>query len=57
MKKFDNIVLSDTAPSIYSIWLRDGKLYYFSNGKQIEITIATVTPTQSLSETNKTDEE
>lgn len=57
MKKFDNIVMSDTAPSIYSIWLKNGKLFYFSNGTWVEISTATVTQTQALSETTKTDEE
>lgn len=57
MKKFDNIVMSDTTPSIYSIWLKNGKLFYFSNGTWVEISTATVTQTQALSETTKTDEE
>lgn len=56
MKKFDNIVMSDTAPSIYSIWLKNGKLFYFSNGTWVEISTATVTQTQALSETTNTDE-
>lgn len=49
MKKFDNIVLSDTAPSIYSIWLRNGKLYYFNNGTWVEISTATITESLELS--------
>lgn len=57
MKKFDNIVMSDTTPSIYGIWLKNGKLFYFSNGTWVEISTATVTQTQALSETTKTDKE
>lgn len=43
MKKFENIVLSDNEPNVYSIWLKNGKLYYFSNGTWNEITTATIT--------------
>lgn len=53
MKKFENIVMSDEAPSIYSIWLKGNKLYYFNNGTWVEITTATVTEPATI----KTDEE
>lgn len=32
MKKFDNIVMSQTEPSTTSLWLKDGKLYYYDGG-------------------------
>lgn len=57
MKKFENIVLSDTEPSIYSIWLKNGKLYYFNNGTWNEITTATVTePEPEVLYTNTNEE-
>lgn len=54
MRKFDNIIQSETALSIYSIWLKNGKLYYFSNGTWVEISTAAVTESLELS---KEDEE
>ena len=32
MKKFDNIVMSQTEPSTTSLWLKDGLLYYYDGG-------------------------
>lgn len=32
MKKFDNIVMSQTEPSTTSLWLKDGQLYYYDGG-------------------------
>lgn len=32
MRKFDNIVQSETAPPITSLWLKEDRLYYFNNG-------------------------
>lgn len=32
MKKFDNVVMSSTEPSITSLWLKDGQLYYYDGG-------------------------
>ena len=58
MKKFENIVMSDTAPNIYSIWLRNGKLYYYNNGTWVQITTATIStpPVENLKSNNIKDE-
>ena len=32
MKKFDNIVMSQTEPSTTSLWLKDGQLFYYDGG-------------------------
>lgn len=32
MKKFDNIIMSQTEPSTTSLWLKDGQLYYYDGG-------------------------
>lgn len=50
MKKFENIVLSDTEPSIQSIWLKNGKLHYFNNGTWNEIVTAIETQPEEVPE-------
>lgn len=37
MRKFENIVQSETAPQTNSLWLKDGKLKVFNNGKWQEL--------------------
>lgn len=32
MKKFYNIIMSQTEPSTTSLWLKDGQLYYYDGG-------------------------
>lgn len=50
--------MSDTAPSVYSIWLRNGKLYYYNNGTWVEITTAAVSaPAVENLESNNTKDE
>lgn len=33
MRQFDKIVQSETAPSINSLWMKDGQLLWYNNGK------------------------
>lgn len=37
MRKFENIIQSDTAPQTNSLWLKDGVLKVFNNGKWTDI--------------------
>lgn len=48
MKKFDNIVMSQTEPSTTSLWLKDGQLYYYDGGWK---------PVEKSSDSNNKDEQ
>lgn len=37
MKKYSNIIQSETAPDTNSLWLKDGKLLQFNNGEWIMV--------------------
>lgn len=37
MRKFENIVQSETAPQTNSLWLKEGVLYMFNNGAWVSV--------------------
>lgn len=53
MRKFDNIVQSETAPSTTSLWLKDDKLFYFNNGEWRQIITEKPSEPEVIKEVNE----
>lgn len=50
MRQFDKIVQSKTAPSINSLWIKDGQLLWYNNGKWIPAIVVPEAEKQELSQ-------